>query len=203
MRIGIGLFLCLGIHAATTTLATIPNTGVNAVQVDSGGNIYLAGSQSGDAFVTKLSPDGSQVLYATKLGGSMSDFASRLAIDATGNAYLFGQTQSPDFPVTPGAAQTTLMATNGQGFAAKLDPKGNVVYATFLGGSQSINPSGGIAVDPAGDLYVSGQYVVFNVSPTPPQFVMKLGPTGNLAATMNTIGGPIALDAQGNLYVAG
>jgi len=205
---------------ATATLASFPNAGIIAVQVDSAGNIYVAGFQGSiggpsayDAFVAKLTPDGSQVLYSTKFAGHGSDFASVLALDATGAAYIFGQTQSPDFPVTPGAAQSTLQAANGQGFVAKVDPQGKVVYATFIGGSSTINPTGGLVVDSAGDVYVSGQSSegVFPTSPgavvasTAPvaDFVMKLDPAGKLLMAIRGVGGLMALDAQGNLYVAG
>jgi hypothetical protein len=85
--------------------------------VDAAGNIYIAGfhgtvgaPDSYDAFVAKLSPDGSKVLYSTNFAGSKSDFVSALEIDSPGAAYVFGQTQSPDFPVTPGALQATLLA---------------------------------------------------------------------------------------------
>jgi uncharacterized protein (TIGR03437 family) len=224
MRVSIGLLLSVMTVCAagpSATLASFPNTGVNAVQVDSAGNIYIAGFQGTvgspatyDAFVAKLSPDGSQVLYSTKFAGSQSDFASVLGLDATGAAYIFGQTKSPDFPVTPGAMQSTMLAGNGQGFVAKVDPQGTVVYATFIGGSSSINPAGGgLVVDSLGDVYISGQYnggtfpttagaVVASATPSA-AFLMKLGPGGNLLAAVAGIGGQITLDAQGNLYVAG
>src|SRR5215469_11873879 len=131
-------------------LAQFPNTGINAVQVDPAGNIYVAGYQgtpgtptSYNAFVSKLSPDGSQVLYTAKFAGSKSDMAVALAIDSTGAAYILGQTQSPDFPVTSGVVQSTMSAPNWQGFVAKVDPQGNIVYATFLGGNSDVFPSSG------------------------------------------------------------
>jgi len=61
--------------------------------------------------------------------GSKSDFVSALEIDSPGAAYVFGQTQSPDFPVTPGALQATLLPRLGQGFVVKVDTQGKVVYA--------------------------------------------------------------------------
>ena len=110
--------------------------------MDAAGNIYIAGfhgtvgaPDSYDAFVAKLSPDGSKVLYSTNFAGSKSDFVSALEIDSPGAAYVFGQTQSPDFPVTPGALQATLLARLGQGFVVKVDTQGKVVYATLIGGS--------------------------------------------------------------------
>ena len=79
--LGCSLISFCGVAAGpSTTLAHLPNTTVNAVKVDASGNIYVAGFQgtvgtpdSYDAFVTKLSPDGSKILYSTKFAGSKSD----------------------------------------------------------------------------------------------------------------------------------
>lgn len=212
--------MALQAAGATATLASFPDAVINAVQVDSAGNIYVAGLQGAigepatyDAVVSKLSPDGSQV-YSAKFAGSASDFASVLALDATGAAYIFGQTQLTDFPVTQGASQTTLLAPQGQGFVAKVDPQGKVVYATFIGGNSTITAShGALLVDSAGDVYVSGQYSGGNFPTTPGavavnatpagDFVIRLGPSGKVLAAVAGIGGQLALDAQGSLYVAG
>src|SRR5215471_11598293 len=86
-----------------TVLAHLPNTAVHVAKVDAAGNIYLAGSQgdpaamnSQDAFVAKLTPDGSTVVYSAKIGGSHFESAFSLDVDSTGAAYILGQTQSPD-----------------------------------------------------------------------------------------------------------
>jgi hypothetical protein len=131
--------------------------------VDASGNIYVAGFQgtvgtpdSYDAFVAKLSPDGSKILYSTKFAGSKSDYVAALDIDSTGAAYVFGQTQSPDFPVTAGALQTTMLGSSAQGFVAKVDAQGKVVYATLIGGGSDVYPNaGGLLVDAAGEAVVS------------------------------------------------
>lgn len=189
----------------SSILTQLPNTGVNALQVDPAGNIYVAGFRgtvgipaSYDAFVSKLSPDGSQILYTTTFAGSKSDVAVALAIDSSGAAYILGQTQSPDFPVTSGALQSSLLAPDQQGFVAKVDAQGNVVYATFIGGSSDISPStGGLLVDSAGDAFASGESAAG-------YFVIKLDPTGEKSlATMSGIGGLLASDTSGNIYVAG
>ncbi len=214
--------LCQAALAATpTVLATLQNTGINAVQVDSAGNIYVAGYQGTlgtastyDAIVAKLSPDGSKVLYSVTLAGTLSDFASALALDATGAAYVFGQTLSVDFPVTPGAMQSKMLSPPGvaQGFAAKLDPQGNVVYATYLGGTAQVGPAGAIVVDSSGDAYVTGQTngagfpttqgAAVSSAQTAAWFVMKLDPSGKLLAAARGAGGlHIALDSQGSVYV--
>jgi hypothetical protein len=110
--------LCAAAAGPSTTLAHLPNTGINNVKVDASGNIYIAGFQGTvgtpdpyDAFVAKLSPDGSKILYSTRFAGSKSDYVAALDIDSTGAAYVFGQTQSPDFPVTAGAFQTTMLGS--------------------------------------------------------------------------------------------
>ena len=202
----------------TATLAHLPNSLVNAVKADAAGNIYIAGSQGtpalAHAFVAKLNPAGN-ILYSTSLAGTNNDSAVAIDLDSTGAAYILGQTLSPDFPVTPGALQPTLQAVSGQGFVAKVDPTGKVVYATYIGGSSEIFPRGfGLAVDSAGDAIVSGQSIggVFPSTPGAPItstdtnafFVMKLDPTGGeLLAAVRGVGGRIALDAQGSVYVAG
>ncbi len=207
----------------STTLAHFPNTGINAIKVDAAGNIYVAGfqgtvgtSDSYDAFVAKLSPDGSRILYSTKLGGSHYDMATALDVDAAGAAYIAGPTESPDFPVTAGALQTTMPAGSLQGFVAKVDAGGKVVYATLVGGDSSyVQPGpGGLVVDAAGDAVVSGQTVGgdFPSAPGAPfagadentYFVVKLDSTGGkLLAAIRGVGGRIAQDGQGSIYVAG
>src|ERR1051326_6433228 len=82
-----------------------------AIAVDSEGNISLAGAFENqpvvDAFVAKLSPDGSQILYLTRLAGSGSDVANAIALGADGSVYITGSTSSPDFPATEGSMQRT------------------------------------------------------------------------------------------------
>src|SRR5580692_985761 len=110
--------------AAPTTLANFPNSIVYAVQTDAAGNIYVAGLQGNfakaDPFVAKLSPTG-QTLYSTTFAGSNFGIAWAIAVDSSGAAYVFGNTNSPDFPVTPGAMQTSMQG-QFQGFVAKLNP---------------------------------------------------------------------------------
>jgi uncharacterized protein (TIGR03437 family) len=214
--------VCGAAAGASTTLAHLPNTGVNAVKVDASGNIYIAGFQgtggtpaSYDAFVAKLSPDGSKIFYSTTFAGSGSDYAIALDIDSTGAAYIFGRTESPDFPVTPGALQTTMLAPSVQGFVIKVDAQGKVVYSTLIGDASDIYPSsGGLVVDAAGEAIVSGQTIgkSFPTAPGPPFastdtntfFVLKLDATGGkLLAAVRGIGGLIALDNQGSIYIAG
>lgn len=129
-----------------------------------GSNTELKMGQFGDAFVAKLNPAGTAVIYATYLGGSGEDLATSLAIDAAGNAYIAGSTQSANFPVSTAAPQRVYKGfTNdngfynpGDAFAAKLNAAGNqLVYATYLGGGLN-DLALGIAVDTDGNAVVVG-----------------------------------------------
>ena len=209
-----------------TTLANFPNSMVYAVQTDAAGNLYVAGFQGNfakaDPFVAKLSPGG-QTLYSTTFAGSGFGVAWAIAVDSSGDVYVFGTTNSPNFPVTPGALQTTLqIRSQSQGFVAKLDPNGKIVYSTFLGGASTITPGLSLApgldsilVDSAGDVIITGgaetnsMPAQFPPAPAPVvgssgSFVLKLDPTGaKILAGISGIGGMIAMDGQGNIYVAG
>src|SRR5207247_14779 len=91
-----------------------------------------------NAFVTKLNPTGSALVYSTYLGGTKNDEATGIALDAAGNAYVTGRTDSSDFPTSPGAYQTTfsgVLSVYGDAFVVKLDPTGSaLIYSTYLGG---------------------------------------------------------------------
>lgn len=116
---------------------------------------YNGGFPYGDAFVVKLNPTGSALEYATYLGGSGPDHGLGIAIDKAGNAYIAGDTMSSDFPVTPGAFDTTLDGANA--YIAKLDATGSgLIYATFLGGS-FMDSGFAIALDQAGKVYITGR----------------------------------------------
>ena len=167
----------------------------SAVAVDGGGNVYVAGATNskdfplknaaqsayggqggvaaavvGDAFVAKLNPAGSQLIYSTYLGGRLDDAALNIEVDSAGNAYVGGVTLSRDFPVTPGVLQSTFKGQGGQpvfpklddvywdtgdGFVAKYDPNGALKWATYIGGSLD-DAIRGMAVDAAQNVYVSG-----------------------------------------------
>jgi sugar lactone lactonase YvrE len=126
-----------------------------------------------NGFVAKLNSTGSSLVYSTYLGGSGNsngpsgnnngDAALSIALDSADDAYVYGLTSSQDFPVTSDVLQSVNNAfASGTGpnfFIAKLDPSGaSLVYATYLGGSGAdANPgSSGLAVDPGGDVYVTG-----------------------------------------------
>lgn len=152
-----------------------------AITIDASGNAYLAGvTQSSsypttfgsfrksfcggfsDAFVTKLNQDGSALVYSTHLcgpnfaGGDNADDAWGIAVDAAGNAYVTGYTNSDTFPVTPDAYQTKC-AGFSDAFLSKIDPTGaTLLYSTFLGGAQFDQGYAGVGVDNAGHAYVAG-----------------------------------------------
>jgi len=134
-------------------LPSLPNATVSrAMQLDAAGNIYVTGSVSpagkivASAFVAKLSPDGSQVIYFTAMGGSFGEMAPSLALGSDGSAYVAGTTNSYDFPVTAGALASTFQGQAPQGFLAKVNPAGSVVYSTFIAGPASTQITG-IALD--------------------------------------------------------
>ena len=133
----------------------------------SGGNAWEPG---GDAFVTKINPSGSGLVYSTYLGGSLDDRGLAIAADAAGNAYVTGVTLSTDFPVTSGALQTSYKGgggnpsfmggpprfNSGDAFVAKINPAGTaLVFSTYFGGSQD-DAAGSIVVDAAGNIWIAG-----------------------------------------------
>src|SRR5579863_3255614 len=139
------------LHSTVQLLPSLPASVVSrAIQLDSSGNIYVAGfyvptAKNGySAFVAKLTPAGSPV-YFQPLGGSFNDYGSALAIGKDGSVYVAGDTNSSDFPITAGAFDSTWQT--GSGFLAKLNASGAIVYATFIGGPAGAQITG-IALDP-------------------------------------------------------
>ncbi|MBV9240532.1 MAG: SBBP repeat-containing protein, partial [Acidobacteria bacterium] len=143
------------------------------IAIDPAGNAYVTGwtfstnfpvanafqgtrNTSPDAFITKLSPSGSTLVYSTYIGGNNDDRAYAIATDPSGNAYITGQTFSSNFP-TANAAQSTMNGT-GDIFVTKMNAAGSaLIYSTFLGGSQGFEIGNGIAADADGNAYVTGQ----------------------------------------------
>src|SRR6266571_5400165 len=195
-------------------LSTDFPTTAGAVQATFGGG-------GEDAFVTKLNPTGSGLVYSTYLGGTSNDEAWGIGVDAAGSVYVTGFTLSTDFPATAGAYQTTFFGWDA--FVTKLDPTGSsLVYSTSLGVSDE---GFGIAVDALGNAYVTGisfPSIYTKNFPTTPgafqttfggvldAFVTKLNPTGSALVYSTYLGGKdydegfrIAVDALGNAYVTG
>jgi hypothetical protein len=154
--------------------------------------------------------------YSTYLGGSLYDYATAIAVDSAGNAYITGWTYSGNFPTTVGAFQTTFGGSR-DGFVTKLNASGTaVVYSTYLGGSSSGSSSGGsgIAVDASGDAYVTGGTSSTNFPTTAGAFqttpgggfVTELNPSGTalVYSTYFASGAAgIVVDSGGNAYLTG
>jgi hypothetical protein len=186
------------------------------------GRIYNEVTDFGDAFVARVSANGSQLTYAGYIGGVGRDAGLAIAVDGTGSAYVGGMTASSEatFPVKAGADMTYNGA--GDAFVAKVAADGaSLVYCGFIGGA-SIDAITGIAVDSAGNVYVSGltgsEESSFPVTAGPDLthngeidgFVARLGPSGAQLIYCGYIGGDcsdkawsLAVDAGGNAYVVG
>ena len=177
-----------------------------------------------DSFVSKLNANGTALVYSTYLAGSSGDYGAALAVDASGQAYVSTVTESSNFPITPGAFQTTLRGYDD--FAvSKLNAAGSaLLYSTYLGGSGDELAPGGIsiAVDASGNAYVTGFTASSDFPATPgafqtapgggywDAFVSKLNAAGSALLYSTYLGGSaadyghgIALDAAGNAYITG
>ena len=206
------------------------------IAVDSAGNAYVGGHTSStnfpvtpgafdfigdpawDAFVAKLNPTGTALVYSSYLGGGGTEQTFAIAIDSLGQAYLTGGTKSLNFPVTFGVVDTTFNGDEDV-FVTKVNSTGTAIaYATFLGGTNR-EQGVGIAVDVSGNAYVTG----FTQSPNFPTsfggwdtvlngtdvFVVKLNSIASggfstfLGGTADEIGFAIAVDGAGFAYVTG
>jgi hypothetical protein len=173
----------------------------------------------GDAFAAKLDPSGSDLTYATFLGGTGSDEGRGIAVDCAGRAFVVGSTESVDLPATPGAADRTYNG-GGDAFVTKFNASGSGLdYSTFLGGT-AYDPGFGIAVDDAGSAYVTGATSSADYPLTPgavdstpgssDAFVTKLDASGSALDYSTRLGGSafdeglgVAVGADGSAYVTG
>lgn len=223
----------------------------NSIVSDTSGAVYVTGrtispdfptttdvfdtnhNGNDDAFIAKLNPGGTGLVYSTFLGGVRSDWGRAIAVDNLGSVYVTGETISSDFPTTPGAFDT-ICGTDGNCnydyglghhtdiFIVKVNAEGaGLFYATFLGGSNT-DIGWAIAVDGMGSVYVTGYTASSDFSTTPgafdtilgnemDAFVVKLNVsgTGLTYATFlgggshNDIGYAVVLNEIGNAYVTG
>lgn len=212
----------------------------NGIAVDSAGNATVTGTTGStnfptanalhsslrgptNAFVTKVNPGGSALIYSSYLGGSNRDSGQGIAVDPNGNAYVTGQTTSTDFPTTAGVFQPTLGGVSGvaDAFVTELSPSGSaLVYSTYLSIGSTMGRS--IALDSSGNAYVTGSAgpnfptTAGAFQPSLPAsasfnaFVTKLNSSGSaliystyLGGSNNDSGTGIALDSAGNAYVTG
>jgi len=151
-----------------------PSDRVNAVAAASDGSLYVAGvtlahvramdaraisAGEGDAFVARLSPDGSKLIYFTYLGSSGLDEARAIALDSAGNAYVAGRTRATNFkvvrPLQSSCSLDGAGACQGTAFVAKIGRGGEVVFATYFGGSGG-DEANAIAVDGSGNMFFAG-----------------------------------------------
>jgi hypothetical protein len=157
---------------------------------------------SGNAFLTKMNPSGSALVYSTFFGGSDTT-AAAVAVDQLGNAYIAGFTESTSFP-TLNAFQPTFGGSFADGFVAEINASGNaLVYSTFLGGSGADFASG-IALDPLGNAFVTGNTDSTNF-PTALALQHALGGAGATNAFVSRIGSTITnrLNLSGVEFFAG
>ncbi|MGA3028881.1 MAG: SBBP repeat-containing protein [Bryobacteraceae bacterium] len=211
----------------------------NGIAVDGTGAAYIAGvtfspdfpTQAAyqstlhgpsDAFVAKLSPSGSALVYSTYLGGSGGDQCNGIAVDGQRAAYVTGWTWSANFPTVSGYQMKPGWSAHGtNAFVAKLTPAGSALtYSTYLGGSGT-DYGQAIAVDGAGSAYVTGYATSTNFPTESPYqakfqggasdaFVTKLTPAGTGLVYSTYLGGSdpdqgtgIAVDGSGSAYVTG
>ncbi len=136
-----------------TTAASFPGAPAGGAQPTNGGGT--------DAFVAKLNPGGTALTYFTFLGGAGTDLGSAIAVDASFNAYIFGETSSTGLATASAAQKEMMGGTNA--FVAKLNSTGKAfTYITYLGGNRvdsgGLYGFGGLALDASvpPNVYVAG-----------------------------------------------
>jgi hypothetical protein len=219
-----------------TYLAGSNNDSVTGIGLDSAGDAYAVGvTQSsdfptqnaiqpnyagqGDLFVSELNSTGTGLVFSTFLGGSGSEGAGSIALDSSNNIYVYAATTSTDLPTTANAFQRTAPGPNSE-FVAKLNAGGtSLAYLTYLGGGDELaEGNNSLAVDAAGDAYVTGvtssnNFPTVNayqssLSGYQDAFVAELNPSGSalLGSTYfgtDTAGFALALDDAGNVDILG
>ncbi|HEV3204188.1 MAG TPA: SBBP repeat-containing protein [Gemmataceae bacterium] len=174
-----------------------------------------------DAFVTKLSPDFSQFIFSTYLGGSDTDNGNAIAIDPFGRAYVTGNTQSMNFPTVNPLQGFSDLQGQQNAFITRFNPLGRIDFSTYFGGDNQ-DSGNGIAVNNAGIVFLTGSTSSSNFPVTRPfafqpqlngtqnAFVSKVDTDHSMVLYSTYLGGRdidagngIAIDAQNNAYVVG
>ncbi len=173
-----------------------------------------------DAFVTKISRDGSALIFSTYLGGSGDDYGWGIAVDSTGKVHVTGDTPSRDFPVFKALQPTFHEGANFNSFVTEINATGSaLIYSTYWGGSGGEGGSR-VAVDPAGNTYIGGYTfspdfpVVGAIQPTyagnVDAYLTKLSADGQTVIYSTFLGGSgfeygwdVAVDSAGNAYLTG
>jgi hypothetical protein len=214
------------VYVTGETTATGFSTTPCALQTSCAGSAF----ECNDAFVAKLNPSGTALVYSTYLGGTGADGGLAIALDGADDAYIAGATFSTDFPTSnpiPGACAG--MCGSGSGwdaFVTEMNPTGSaLVYSTYLGGSSN-DLSHAIAVDTSGDAYVTGSTCSTDFPTTPAAletqyhggdcsyggdaFVTKLHASGTALLYSTYLGGSgadeangISVDPSGTAFVTG
>ena len=226
--------------AYSTYLGGSGSDSVGGIAADNSGNVYIAGQTGSYNFPT--SPGAFQqvftccgshaflarinttlggmagLVYSTFIAGYNTEMARGVAIDAAGNAYITGQTNSGNFPFTPGTVQPWLGRSGVNAFLAKFNPAGGLAFATALG-----NDSGqAVALDAAGNIYVVGNNSAPDDFPatadafqnqnagSPDAFLIKLNPNASAVLYATLLGGgaqdqalAVGVDASNHAYIAG
>ncbi len=179
-------------------------------------SVVAATDKVGDAFVMKLAPGGESVLWTSYFGGNGFDRPNGIAVDSSGNAIIAGETNSSDYPTTPGAFRTQFAAFS-DAFVAKLSANGDaLLYSGLLGGFET-DSARAVAVDAGGNAFVAGFTSSLDfpatsgrVRGTADAFVAKISAGGERLIYSAVIGGGgpdqaygIALDPAGNPVVVG
>jgi hypothetical protein len=233
------------VNAAGTALVYSTYLGGSSVErargiaADAAGNAYVTGNtlspnfptaspiqaakgaNADDAFVTKLNPTGTALVYSTYLGGGTSaEFGQAIAVDSGGNAYVTGNTFSTDFP-TANAIQAVKSGGSNDAFLTKINAAGSaLVYSTYLGGDGN-DDGKGVAVDSAGSAYLAGETGSTNFPTLNPiqavnaggasdAFLTKVNAAGSALVYSTYLGGngqdvgqDVAVDSAGSAYLAG
>lgn len=203
-----------------STLIDTNGQNPSAIVTDNEGFVYVTGG-GGDIFVEKISPDGTQVVFLTYIGGSGLDWASGIAIGPDGNVYLSGTTESHDFPVvraTQPVMGTPAPYSNEDAVVVELSADGSqILFSTYLGG-RNTDYGNAIAVDSSGVIHVTGITESDDFPATTRLWTSRPGYEYNLytaaidpnapAVLYASILAPadgtaIALDSQANAYIAG
>lgn len=243
-----------GVPLPTNPFHALPNANVETIgvgiAVGPDGNLYVAGETntidmpitSGaaqtliggevDGFIARIdaTKSGSAgLIYSTYIGGAVGDFCAAVIVDPTGNAFVTGETQSPNFPTTLGAYQR-VYSLGTAAFVAKINPSGSTLtYSTLLSGTKGSSASGGtnynapsaIVIDSSGHAFVVGETNASDFPTTPgvvqpafggqdDGFVTELSADGSALIFSSYLGASdydglfgLKLDASGNIFVGG
>jgi len=195
LALGPGNSLCIAGETFSTHFST-----VGAVQTN-----FAGGVNNGDAFVAKIDQTGTNLIYLTYLGGSDEDAAYGLAVDANGNTFVTGFTDSPNFPTNnslfphiPGKPIGSVYPASA--FVAELGPYGtNLIYSTYLTGSNE-NVATSIAVDSSDNAYVVGYTYSGNFKVTASALQPHLACSNNIYLNANGFLTEIASNDTSLLY---